>query len=170
MAMLVDLLRNHLDYTSWASCRLVDAASALNPQELIRDFATADHNVLGTLVHVFAADRLWLGRIEGNPPAHFIVPEEDMNLAALRSDWPALLERWKQWGALLTEDSIHRDISYKSAKGDAFVTPTWQIVLHVVNHGTHHRGQVSGFLRVMGHIPPSLELTAFYREASRPRS
>jgi uncharacterized damage-inducible protein DinB len=167
MAMLADVLRNHVNYHAWASSRLIDAASALNPQELTRDFATADHNVLGTLVHVYAADRIWLGRIEGNPPARFLVPEQDMHLAVLKSDWPALLERWKQWGALLTEDSIHRDISYKSTKGDAFVTPTWQIVLHVVNHGTHHRGQVSGFLRAMGRIPPSLELTAFYREVLR---
>ncbi len=167
MAMLAPVLRNHLNYTAWASSKLVDAASALTPEELMRDFATGDHNVLGTLVHVYAADRIWLGRIKGNPPARFLVPEQDMHLAVLRSDWPALLERWKQWAALLTEESIHRDISYKSTKGDAFVTPTWQIVLHVVNHATHHRGQVSGFLRAMGHIPPSLELTAFYREALR---
>jgi uncharacterized damage-inducible protein DinB len=167
MAMLADVLRNHLNYTAWASSKLVDGASALTPEELMRDFATADHSVLGTLVHVYAADRIWLGRIKGKPPARFLVPEQDMHLAVLRSDWPALLERWKQWAALLTEESIHRDISYKSTKGDAFVTPTWQIVLHVVNHATHHRGQVSGFLRAMGHIPPSLELTAFYREALR---
>ena len=164
MTGLVDVLRNHLNYHAWASERLIEAASALTPQELIRDFATADHNVLGTLVHVYAADRIWLSRIEGSPPAHFLVPEQDMHLKVLRSDWPALLERWKQWGALLTEESIHRDVSYKSTKGDAFVTPAWQIVLHVVNHGTHHRGQVSGFLRAMGRIPPSLDLTPFYRE------
>ena len=127
MAMLADVLRNHLNYTAWASSKLVDAASALTPEELMRDFATADHNVLGTLVHVYAADRIWLGRIKGNPPARFLVPEQDMHLAALRSDWPPLLERWKQWAALLTEESIHRDISYKSTKGDAFVTPTWHL-------------------------------------------
>ena len=165
--MTVDVLQHHLNYTAWASGRLVEAAGALSPLELMRDFATADHHVLGTLVHVYAADRIWLGRIEGNPPARFIVPEQDMHLAVLRSDWPALLERWKLWAALLTEDAIHRDVSYKSIKGDAFVTPIWQIVLHVVNHGTHHRGQASGFLRAMGHAPPSLELTAFYREALR---
>jgi uncharacterized damage-inducible protein DinB len=164
--MLVDVLRNHLNYTAWASGRLVEAASALNPEELTRDFATADHNVLGTLVHIYVADRLWLGRVEGTPPAPF-VPEKDMHLAVLQSDWPALLERWKQWGAQLTEESILRNISYKSMNGDAFVTPTWQIVLHVVNHGTHHRGQVSGFLRAMGHTPPVLDLTVFYREALR---
>ena len=166
MPMLVDVLRNHLNYTAWASGRLVEAASALNPEELTRDFATADHNVLGTLVHIYVADRLWLGRVEGTPPAPF-VPEKDMHLAVLQSDWPALLERWKQWGAQLTEESILRNISYKSMNGDAFVTPTWQIVLHVVNHGTHHRGQVSGFLRAMGHTPPVLDLTVFYREALR---
>ena len=77
----------------------------------MRDFATADHNVLGTLVHVYAADRLWLGRIEGNPPARFIVPEQDMNLAVLKSDWPALLSGGKQWAALLTEDSIYGDLT-----------------------------------------------------------
>ena len=120
----------------------------------MRDFGTADHNVLGTLVHVYAADRIWLGRIDGSPPARFIDPEQDMHLAVLRSEWPALSERWKQWAVLLTEDSIQREISYKSTKGDAFVTPIWQSVLHVVNHGTHHRGQVSGFLRAMGHKPP----------------
>jgi uncharacterized damage-inducible protein DinB len=94
-----------------------------------------------------------------------MVPERDMHLAVLKSDWPALLERWKQWGARLTEESIQSDISYKSIKGDGFVTPTWEIVLQIVNHGTHHRGQVSGFLRAMGHTPPPLDLIAFYREA-----
>jgi uncharacterized damage-inducible protein DinB len=40
-----------------------------------------------------------------------------------------------------------------------------------VNHGTHHRGQVAGFLRAMGKAPPPLDLMAFYRElaqANRP--
>jgi uncharacterized damage-inducible protein DinB len=165
MPTLVDVLRNNLNYTAWASGKLLDAAGGLSPQELVRDFATADHNVLGTLVHVYAADRLWLNRVEGNPPARFMVPERDMHLAVLKSDWPALLERWKQWGARLTEESIQSDISYKSIKGDGFVTPTWEIVLQIVNHGTHHRGQVSGFLRAMGHTPPPLDLIAFYREA-----
>ena len=167
MPTLVDVLRNHLNYTAWASSRLVEAASELSPQELVRDFGTADHNVLGTLVHVYAADRTWLGRVEGNPPAQFLIPEQDMHMEVLRKDWPALLARWKQWGGLQTEESIHRDVSYRSLKGDPFVTPTWQIVLHLVNHGTHHRGQVSGFLRAMGHTPPPLDFLVFCREAVR---
>ena len=165
--MTVEVLRNHLNYTTWASRRLVDAASALDPQELTRDFATADHSVLGTLVHIYASDRAWLGRIQGNPPARYMDPEKDMHLAVLKNDWPALLERWKQWAALLTEESICKEISYVDTKGNAYVTPIWQIAFHLVNHGTHHRGQVSGFLRAMGHIPPPLDMLVYYREVLR---
>jgi len=166
MPSLAEVLRDHVNYTAWANTRLIEAVGALSHQELIRDFNTANHNVLGTLAHVFTADRFWLDQIEGSPPARFLVPEQDMRLAVRRSEWSALLDRWKKWGGLLTEESIHKNISYR-LKGDAFITPTWQIVLHVVNHDTHHRGQVSGFLRAMGHVPPSLDLILFYRGTLR---
>jgi uncharacterized damage-inducible protein DinB len=73
--MAPDTLLAHLDYTAWASRRLVDAAAQLTPEELTRDFETSDHSVLGTLVHVFAADRIWLSRVTGSPvPTRFLEP------------------------------------------------------------------------------------------------
>ncbi len=166
MEFNADALRTHLDYTTWASKRLVDAASALAPEELTRDFGTSDHSVLGTLVHVYAADRIWLGRIRGNPPAKFLDPGKDLRIEVLRDDWPKLLEEWRAWAAGLTDDSIGARLPYKDIKGNLYQTPIWQIVLHIVNHGTHHRGQVAGFLRVMGHPPPPLDLIAYYRTLS----
>jgi uncharacterized damage-inducible protein DinB len=166
--MIPDLeaLRNHIDYTAWATARLVGAAGTLSAEELTRDFNTADRSVLGTLVHVFAADRVWLGRIHGNPPARFLDPERDMHVTVLQTDWPALLAKWKEWAAALTDESSRAKISYKDLKGNPYSTPAWQIILHVVNHGTHHRGQVSGFLRSLGHTPPPLDLIAYYRESA----
>ena len=164
MTITVDVLRTHLNYTDWANRRLVDAASRLSSVELTKDFGTADRSVLGTLTHVFAADRVWLGRIQGNPPARFLDPDRDMHLTVLRTEWPALFERWQQWAATLTPDAIRADLAYKDSKGNPYVNPIWQIVLHVVNHGTHHRGQVSGFLRAMGYTPPVQDLIAYYRQ------
>ena len=163
MTVNVDTLRTHLDYTTWASGRLLEAAGKLSPEELTRDFGTADKSVVGTLAHVFAADRIWMARIEGKPPAPFIT-QEDRDLALLNREWPVLLEVWKQWAAGLNDESLGSRAAYQDLKGNAYTTPYWQIILHVVNHGTHHRGQVSGFLRAMGHVPPVLDLMAFYRE------
>src|SRR5882724_11044362 len=65
MPFSVDTLRTHIDYTAWASRHLVDVAAKLSAEDLNRDFQTADRSVLDTLVHIYAADRVWMARIEG---------------------------------------------------------------------------------------------------------
>jgi len=162
MPVSVDTLRLQLDYSAWASQRLLDVAAKLTPEELTRDFKTSDKCILDTLVHVYAADRVWLARVVGEPRATFVDPE-DRDLTLLQSEWPALQQRWKLWLRDFSDADVARQISYKDLRGNPYTTPVWQIVLHLVNHGTHHRGQISGFLRAMGHTPPPLDLIAYYR-------
>ena len=155
-------LRDHLAYTVWASNRLLAEAATLSPEELTRDFKTSDRSVIGTLAHIFAADRVWIGRIRQSPPAVFIT-DSDRDLFALQEQWPGIHAAWLQWATELTNDSACSNFTYKDLKGNSWTHPVWQVVLHVVNHGTHHRGQVSGFLRALGHTPPPLDLVAYYR-------
>jgi uncharacterized damage-inducible protein DinB len=162
MPASADTLRLHLDYSAWASNRMLEAARSLTEEELNRDFKTSDKCVVSTLAHAFAADRVWLGRIQGKPPATFI-DDKDRQLDVLRMEWPALQQRWKEWAAPLSDQDVVAKISYRDLKGNPYESPLWQILLHVVNHATHHRGQVSGFLRAMGHTPPPLDLIAYYR-------
>jgi len=162
MPVSADTLRLQLDYSAWASRRLLDEAALLTAAELNRDFQTSDKNVIGTLAHVFAADRVWLARVKGEAPGPFITPE-DRRLEVLQGEWPALHQRWKLFTAPLTDQDMLANISYKDTKGNPYTSALWQILLHLVNHGTHHRGQVSGFLRSLGHTPPPVDLIAYYR-------
>ena len=139
---------------------MLDSAAQLSPEELNRDFGTADHSVLGTLLHLYSADRVWLARLESVQqlwPAQFSLQE-------LQTEWPSLHERWQSWAVGLTDAGAAEEIAYQDLKGRPWKQPIWEIVLHVVNHGTHHRGQAAGFLRTMGHVPPPLDLIFFYRE------
>jgi uncharacterized damage-inducible protein DinB len=163
MSVSADVLRTHIDYTAWANLRLLDAAAKLTPEELTRDFQTADRSIVGTLAHLFAADRVWLTRIAGGAP-HPFISDSDRDLAVLQTAWPALLERWKTWAAELTDRQVSTQFSYTDLKGSPWTQPRWQAILHVVNHGTHHRGQISGFLRSLGHTPPPLDLIHYYRQ------
>jgi len=162
MPLSVDELREHLVYSAWASQLLVHAVSVLTEAELLRDFQTADKTTLGTLVHTFAADRVWLSRMHRAPRPQYS-SEADYHLSVLQNDWPEVYRQWDAWLASQTEDAVRADLTYKDMRGRVWTQPIWKLVLHIVNHATHHRGQVSGFLRSMGHIPPILDLVAFYR-------
>ena len=162
MPLSVEDLRDHLAYSAWASQRLVQAASELSSEELVRDFQTSDHSVLGTLVHTFAADRVWLARLRQSPHLKYS-SEADYQLSVLQNDWPELYRQWDELLAGLNDEAVRADLTYQDMRGRTWIQPICQLVLHVVNHGTHHRGQVSGFLRTMGRVPPVLDLVAYYR-------
>ena len=162
MPVSADALRSHLDYTAWASHRIVDAAAKLSPEELSHDFQTADRTILNTLVHTYVADRLWLARMQHEPQRP--PTDADRSLQVLETEWPALMEHWNAWAASLTDESAQAPLEYHDLRGNPWKQPVWQLILHVVNHGTHHRGQASGFLRTLGHTPPVLDLVGYYRE------
>lgn len=162
MSISVEVLRSHLAYSAWANKALVDAAGELAGEELTRDFGTADKSVLGTLVHIFAADRVWLARMRGEPQR--FSSDADCRLSVLQNDWPALHEGWRAWASGLREGDADSILSYRDLRGNPWQQPLWCLVMHVVNHATHHRGQVSGFLRAMGRKPPVLDLVYYYRK------
>src|SRR5438874_13284794 len=105
----VNALQDLLAYSAWSSRRLVEAAAQLPPEQLTRDFGTADKSVLGTLVHVFAADRVWFRRIEGVSPEKFIT-DADYQLSVLQDDWPAVHEKWGHWAAGLSDEAAAADL------------------------------------------------------------
>ena len=150
----------HLRYSGWASRKLVDAVRALPPDDLNKPLGVSHGSLLGTLGHVYWADCIWCSRAVD--PA--VVLPSEMTLEALASDWPAVQQKWETWAAALGEDALAQPIHYKTLNGTPGMTPAWQIVMHVVNHATLHRGQAMAMLRQLGVKPPPTDLIYYYRE------
>ena len=165
MTISADVLRAHIAYSEWASTRLLESASQLTPAELSQDFKTADRSVEGTLFHIYGADRLWLQRFEGLSNTQWLA-EADRSFPVLQAEWPRLQQRWRDWAAKLSDEVAAAPLTYLDLEGRMWTQPLWQLALHVVNHATHHRGQVSGFLRALGRTPPALDLDYFYSETA----
>lgn len=163
MNISADVIRLHLEYNAWARARLLEAAARLTAEELTRDFGTADGTVLATLIHIYAADDVWLGRVVGEKREWR--GKAAIDLGTLIEDWSKVVTGWRDWAAAQTDESLQQAIEFTDLKGKGWRAPLWQVVLHVVNHATQHRGQVAGFLRAMGHAPPNLDLAGYYRAA-----
>ncbi len=164
MHLSTSAIQHHVEYNAWATLHLLNAANELEADELIRDFGTADKSVLGTLVHIFRAERIWLARLQQHVSGVAWSRPEDEQLTTLNAEWPHLHEAWRSWANNLPDSDSERVLSYTDLRGNPWAQPVWQLLLHVVNHSTHHRGQISGFLRALGKTPPPLDFIRFVRE------
>jgi uncharacterized damage-inducible protein DinB len=151
--------RLHLRYSAWASRKLVEALRAVPDVDFEKPVGISHSSLLGTLAHILWADWLWFTRVVEAMEQHGQTRE------VLETVWPELQDKWVAWADRASDAEIHRVVEYKSIlDGQMARTPAWQIVLHVVNHATLHRGQVMGMLRQMGIAPPHTDLMNFYRE------
>lgn len=160
-------LRTLVDYHYWGRDRLMQAVEQLTPEQLSFTIESSFSSVRDTLVHLWGAEVIWLNRWEGHSPTALPAGDDLSDFASIRRAWEeeetkirALLER-------LGEDGVNRSMEYRMFDGKAYVQPFWQMLLHVVNHGSYHRGQVTTMLRQLGVQPPrQMDFSAFCRETA----
>ena len=156
-------------YNSWANHRVVDACAPVDTAKSTQNLHSSFSSIRDTLRHVMFAEWLWLERWLGRSPG--FPAEEFPDLASLRSRWQKIEADLNAFVGKLSVADLERVVEYKNTKGHAFANPMWQMLQHVVNHGTYHRGQVTTMLRQLAGTPIATDLIAFYREqAGQPLS
>jgi uncharacterized damage-inducible protein DinB len=117
-----------------------------------------------TAVHLYQADSVWLDRLEERVSGKLEDYQAPGCMWELRDAWVEVHKRMVAFANSLGEGDVNRVIPYKNLAGQPFETPIWEIILHVVNHGTYHRGQITSMIRQLGHKATNLDLIRFYRE------
>ena len=151
-----------LRYSAWATRRVLESATALSEEESQRELGNSYGGIRGTLTHIYQADAIWFDRLMGAPTGDLSRYDPSPNF----SEWLPLLDGYVKWAEALTPADWDRIAHYRNVKGETFQTPVWQIVLHVVNHATYHRGQITTLLRQLGRAPVATDLILYYRSLS----
>ncbi|MBX6320527.1 MAG: damage-inducible protein DinB [Rhodospirillaceae bacterium] len=153
-------------YNRWANRRLYAACGSLAPGAYFAPRSGFFPSLHKTLNHILAADRIWLGRIEGRPSAVLALDQilypDFPTLAAAREDEDERIIRLVED---LTPQRLGEDLAYRTMAGEPQTTPLHLVLTHVFNHQTHHRGQAHAMLSGTDAAPPPLDLILFLREA-----
>ena len=160
--MDTEALVMQLRYSAWATRRVLESTAALSPEVLQRDLGSSYGGVNGSLTHIYQADAIWWDRLMGAPTGDLAKYDPSANF----SEWTSLHDKYIRWAERLTPAGWDRVVAYRNVKGEPLQSPVWQIVLHVVNHATYHRGQITTMLRQLGHTPASTDLILYYRSLS----
>lgn len=167
MRSRLDELKELYEYDAWARDRLLAAVSKLNPEQRTREVGGSFPSIQATLAHVFRADRVWLSRWQGAAPTGW--PEDDPldDLDTLRDRWARVAAERRAWIDTLTEADLERVVAYRNLAGEPLESRVYEMLRHVVNHATYHRGQVTNQIRMVGGTAVPLDLIAWYRERVR---
>jgi uncharacterized damage-inducible protein DinB len=162
--MTFDDLRTLFDYHYWARDRLLDAIDALTPEQFNRDLGSSFKSVRETVAHTYAAEWAWYQRWQGQSPTALLSADLFPDAATVRRVWTEHEAKMRTYLVGLGEDGINRVIEYQLLNGTAGTSPVWQMMQHIVNHASYHRGQVTTMLRQLGVAPgKSMDMIAFYR-------
>ena len=150
------------EYNRWANARILAAVEKLNAEQLSRDLHSSHHSVRETLVHLLSAEWIWLMRWLGTSPNKMLDPQEFTTLAALRARWGEVEREQAEFLSRLTDESLRQEIRYVNTRGESYTYLLWQMMQHVANHSTFHRGQVVAMLRQLGAVPTETDFLVFY--------
>jgi uncharacterized damage-inducible protein DinB len=155
------LLVKHLEYSLWASQLVLEAAAKLPADALDVNRGNSFGGILDTLVHIFRADRVWMRRLLGEPAAPFAPAGEQLTFADLREQWPEVMGKLIRHVDGLEEAAISGRLDWINIKGEPKNEVLYKILLHIVNHGTYHRGQVITMIKQAGGEVVSTDLVYY---------
>jgi uncharacterized damage-inducible protein DinB len=140
-------------FNAWANHRVLDSCAPLSAELFVRPLGSSFSSVRDTLVHILGAEWIWLERWRGRSPKALLPAEEFSDLAAVRARWAVVEREQLHFVHGVTPLGLERTVEYINLQGQPFAYSLRSQLLHVVNHGSYHRGQVATLLRQLGHSP-----------------
>ena len=164
----VGYVRELYKYDRWANARALGAAAKLSPDQFTKDLGSSHRSVRDTLVHILSSERVWIVRWNGSSPRVHLDPANFAEMESLLVRWRELESEMVSFLDALKEDRLQSTVSYATLTGQPQAQPLWQQMVHMANHSTYHRGQVTTMLRQLGAEPANTDLITFFREHPAP--
>ena len=176
----VEILQRLHQHRAWVNGNLLTTAATLSAEQLRSAFQIGQGSVWKSLLHLYAAEHVWLEALLGNEG--FLVPGDlpgkipgnqqgeggITGLDDLRQKWSALELRWIGYLAGLMPPALEEVVYRKSSSGQRFGTRRGDVLLHVCTHAHYTAAQVINMLRQAGveKLPETMLISLARHEAT----
>src|SRR5688500_3935160 len=162
--MMLSDVRDLYQYNEWANDRMLAVIRTLTEAQYTQTLVSSFPTIRETWTHIVFAEWLWWQRWKGSSPSAGPAWTSDpVSADRLASALRDVEDDRQQLLAALEEDAIGRPLSYRNMSGDPFATRLLDVLLHVVNHASYHRGQLTTMVRQVGGSPVTTDLIAYKR-------
>jgi uncharacterized damage-inducible protein DinB len=145
-----DLLKQFAAHNVWANQRLIELISSLPEEQQQKEITSSFNSLHKTLLHMWNAESIWWQRMKLSE--RIVAPMDSFtgNTLDLGNGLLNQSRQWEEWVGNASDLSINHVFQFQNTKKEQFKQPVYQMLLHVFNHGTYHRGQLVTMLRQLG--------------------
>jgi uncharacterized damage-inducible protein DinB len=146
-----ETLQEFARYSYWANQTLTAVILGMDEHLHQQHTPSSFPNLYATILHMWDAESAWWQRMHKHEKV--LVPSQNFN-PNMKEAINGLLsqsELWANYAASVTDQELKAPLHYRNYKGEEFSQPLHEILLHVFNHGTYHRGQLVTMIRALGH-------------------
>jgi uncharacterized damage-inducible protein DinB len=146
-------------YNQWANGRILIKAAKLTPAQLTEPINLARESLYETLIHIYDAEWSWrLACQEGAMPGVMLTSGSWPNFEAFRKSWKEEMGLMLAFVEALNETRINKSHEYIwTARAKPRQLTLWKILLHIANHGIHHRAEIGRHLTTLGQSPKDMD-------------
>jgi uncharacterized damage-inducible protein DinB len=142
-----DLLQQLSAYNIWANSLLCNKINALPPEVQVKEVKSSFSSLFKTILHLWDAESIWWQRMKLQerilrPGELFAGNTQDAINGLIQQN-----KQWNDWVIAAQDHQLQHVFQYQNSKREQFKQPHYQMILHVFNHGTYHRGQLVNILR-----------------------
>ncbi len=149
--MQADHIRSLFAYDRWATKRVLDALDGVSAEDWSPTASVGDRGLGEIVVHHLAASQRWRVGFETQGERDLPRAEDEPlpTIDELRQRWEDEWRAVDAWLPTITDEFV-------AYRYDG--VPVWQMLVHVVNHGTQHRAEAAALLTGQGRSPGELDL------------
>lgn len=166
------LLLQYASYNIWANHLISESIEVMGAEKAEQYVESSFSSVRFTVAHVWKAEHVWLQRLQQVDSPEWIADDFAGQIERALANWKNSSENLKHWLEQQSEDFLQSGLcTYSDLKGNKHDTPVQEILLHVFNHATYHRGQLVTMLRQVGCATiPATDFIQYVRKHPLPRA
>jgi len=137
---------------------LINHIAVMPTEVLIKPLEGFGHRTLrDTLVHLAESEDWWISTAQGKEFVGWN-KEAFSDIEALREALHGVEQRTREYLESLSDEQLLEPVELKYPGGSFTTAPAW-IILHMVTHGFHHKGQAAAMCRALGSPTPDTDLS-----------
>lgn len=142
-----EILIQFATYNIWATKKLTNRILLLSKEQHECTIESSFPSLRLTLFHMLDAESIWWQRLK--LAEHLIIPSNNTlkTTPEIIAELKEMNLKWLEWIEKANMNQIEFVFAYQNSKKEQFKQPVWQMLLHVFNHATYHRGQLVTILR-----------------------